>query len=102
MRNYANDVFTQIKGIWQRLDTGQRFVVSAVTLATVAGLAAIVWFAGRPSYQTVYTAQGADDIAQVQRALQGAGVTYVVGDDGRSFRVDSTKLGQAQMAITAA
>jgi hypothetical protein len=35
MRNAFQDVITQIKGIWSRLDGGQRLVVSAVTAATV-------------------------------------------------------------------
>lgn len=101
MRNLANDVFTQIKGIWTRLDAGQRFVVTAVTLATIAGLATIVWFAGRPSYQTVFTAQTPDDITRAQSALQKSGIAYQIGLDGKAFQVESGKLGIAQMALTA-
>ena len=98
MRNLINDVLTQLKGIWSRLDGGQRFVVSAVTLATVAGLGAIVWFAGQPSYQTVWTAKDNDDIQHVERALQQAGISWRVGP-GRSFLVDSKKVDEASMAI---
>lgn len=101
MRNVANDVFSQIKGIWARLDAGQRLVVTAVGLATLAGLGAIVWFAGQPSYQTVFTAQSADDIQRAQRALQQAGIAWETGDNGRAFMVDRSKLGMAQMAIAA-
>jgi flagellar M-ring protein FliF len=101
MRNLANDFFTQIKGIWTRLDAGQRFVVTAVTLATIAGLAAIVWFAGRPSYQTVFTAQTADDIQQARSALQKEGIAYEIGPN-RALQVDSSKVNAAQMALAAA
>ena len=69
MRTFANDSISQIKGIWGRLDGSQRTVVTAVLLATVAGLGGILWFAGQPSYETVYTARGAEDIKQVQQAL---------------------------------
>ncbi|MFN6194016.1 MAG: hypothetical protein ACK5BN_09370 [Planctomycetota bacterium] len=98
MRNAFQDVITQIKGIWNRLDGGQRLVVSAVTAATVAGLAAIVWFAGRPSYETVFTARSNEDIERVERALQQAGVAWLVGP-GRSFLVERAKIDLASMAI---
>ena len=73
MRNAFQDVITQIKGIWSRLDGGQRLVVSAVLAATAAGLAAIVWFAGRPSYETVYTARSNDV------GIHGSGAGLVLG-----------------------
>ena len=98
MRNAFQDVITQIKGIWSRLDGGQRLVVSAVTAATVAGLSAIVWFAGRPSYETVFTARTNEDIERVERALQQAGVAWQVGP-GRSFQVERAKIDLASMAI---
>ena len=40
-----NDLFTQMKGIWARLDAGQKLVVSAVMIARVASLGGSVWFA---------------------------------------------------------
>ncbi len=98
MRNLINDVLTQVKGIWGRLDGGQRFVVSAVLLATVAGLGAIVWFAGQPSYETVFTAKTNEDIARVKQALQRDGISYQVGP-GRSFLVERSKIDLANLAI---
>jgi flagellar biosynthesis/type III secretory pathway M-ring protein FliF/YscJ len=98
MRFALQDVLTQIKGIWGRLDGGQRLVVSAVTLATVAGLGAIVWFAGQPSYETVYTATNNDDISRARKALAAAGITYKVGP-GRSFLVEREQVDEANMAI---
>ena len=98
MRTFANDTITQVKGIWARLDAGQRMVVSAVLLATVAGLGGILWFAGQPSYETVYTARGAEDIKQVQQALQKAGIAWTAGD-GSSFQVERSKVNLAHSAI---
>lgn len=98
MRNLFHDVLTQIKAIWSRLDAGQRFVVSAVALATLAGLGAIVWFAGQPSYETVFTATNNDDISRAKKALSQAGIAYKVGP-GRSFLVERGKIDLANMAI---
>ncbi|MBX3462928.1 MAG: hypothetical protein KF830_07140 [Planctomycetes bacterium] len=98
MRFFLNEILTQLKGIWNRLDGGQRLVVSAVVLATVVGLGVVVWFAGQPSYETVFTASTNDEIAQMQQALQKSGISYVVDDDGRTFRVERSKVGLANMA----
>jgi flagellar M-ring protein FliF len=99
MRNVINDVLAQAKAIWSRLDAGQRLVVSVVTLATLLGLGSLVWFAGRPSYETVFTAKTGDEAARVKAALQAESVTYNVSDDGRSFLVERSRSGLAQQAI---
>lgn len=98
MKFVINDVLTQVKGIWSRLDGGQRFVVTAVTLATLVGLGTIVWFAGQPSYETVFTATNNDDIPRAKKALAAAGISYKVGP-GRSFLVERDKIDEASMAI---
>ncbi len=99
MRSFVNDLFAQMKGIWARLDAGQRFVVSAVTLATVVGLGTIVWYAGRPSYETVFTARTAEDIKEAKEALAGAGVSYITDASGRSLLVERGQIGLANSAI---
>ncbi len=99
MRNVMNDILSQSKGIWSRLDAGQRFVVTAVTVATIVGLGAIVWFAGQPSYETVFTSKSGEEIGRAKTALQSAGVTFEPGDDGRTLRVERRKIGLANQAI---
>ena len=99
MRFFLNEILAQLKGIWGRLDGGQRLVVSAVMVATITGLGVVVWFAGKPSYETVFRAGTNDEIAQMQQALQRAGISWVVDDDGRTFRVERSKVGLANMAM---
>ena len=69
MRQFFSDILIQMKGIWARLEGQQRLVVSAVLLATVVGLGAMVWYAGQPSYETFFTAQNADEMKRAQQAL---------------------------------
>ncbi|MBL9077466.1 MAG: hypothetical protein JNL08_08185 [Planctomycetes bacterium] len=99
MRFFLNEILAQLKGIWNRLDGGQRLVVSAVMVATIVGLGVVVWFAGKPSYETVFRAASNDEITQMQQALQKAGISWVVDDDGRTFRVERGKVGVANMAM---
>lgn len=99
MRNFLNELLVQLKGIWSRLDGGQRLVVGAVLCAALVGLGAIVWYAGRPSYEAVYTATSRDDIAAAKRALENATVPYDVADDGVTFKVERSRIGAANMAL---
>lgn len=98
MASFVADFAVQVKGIWSRLDGGQRLVVMAVLGATVVGLGAIVWYAGRPSYEAVFTARTPDEFGQMQQALQQEGVTWVMADDGSTFLVERSKVGKANFA----
>ncbi|MFT4512152.1 MAG: flagellar biosynthesis/type III secretory pathway M-ring protein FliF/YscJ [Planctomycetota bacterium] len=99
MRQFFNDILIQMKGIWARLEGQQRLVVAAVLLATVAGLGAMVWYAGQPSYETIFTAQSADEMKRAQQALGQAGISYVPDATGRSFKVERSKVAQANSVI---
>jgi flagellar biosynthesis/type III secretory pathway M-ring protein FliF/YscJ len=99
MRFFLNEILAQLKGIWNRLDGGQRLVVSAVMVATIAGLGVVVWFAGQPSYETVIHAKTNEEILQVQQALQKAAISWHVADDGTTFQVERGKVGLANMAL---
>jgi len=98
MQVFFNEILAQLKGIWNRLDAGQRLVVSAVMVATLAGLGAVVWFASQPSYETVFTARTPEEIAQFQEAMQKAGISWRVANDGRTFQVERANVGRAYMA----
>ena len=99
MATFFNDIIAQMKGIWARLEGQQRLVVVAVTFATIVGLGGMVWFAGQPSYEVVYTAKTGEEIRQVQQALSQANVSFVMDDTGFSFKVERSKIGLANMAI---
>ena len=102
MRTFFNELVVQLKGIWGRLDQSQRLVVSVVMLATIAGLGAIIWYAGRPTYEAVFTATSADELKQIRQALATESVPYIVDESGSTILVERSRIGQANMAINAA
>lgn len=102
MRILFGDFVNQLKGIWSRLDGGQRLVVASVLLATVVGLGAMVYFAGRPSYEAVFTASSSEDLASAQRALNQGNIAYVPDDSGMTFLVDRSRVGAANAALRGA
>jgi len=99
MRNFLNDLLVQLKGIWGRLDGGQRLIVAAVLLATMVGLGGIVWYAGRPTYEVVFTATTREDIATCKRTLETASIPYQLDDSGMAISVERGKGGVARSAL---
>lgn len=98
MRQFFSDILVQMRGIWARLESQQRFVVGAVLLATVAGLGAMVWYAGKPSYEVVFTSASSDDLTKAAQALNSSNVTFK--EDGYSIMVERSDRGRAQSALT--
>lgn len=92
MRTFLTDLWTQLKGIWARLDSGQRLVVGAVLTATAVGLGAMVWFAGRPSYEVVFTATTAAELKQARSVLSQAGVSFMPDETGMSILVEHSRV----------
>ncbi|GAB4142745.1 MAG: hypothetical protein Fur0037_10070 [Planctomycetota bacterium] len=99
MRNFLSELWAQLKGIWARLDGGQRLVVGAVMAATVAGLSALVWFAGRPSYEVVFTANTGEELKEARRVLSQAGISFQPDSTGMSILVESSRVGAANALL---
>ncbi|HLQ38074.1 MAG TPA: hypothetical protein VK348_09750, partial [Planctomycetota bacterium] len=101
MRNFFTELLRQLQGIWKRLDGGQRLVVVAVLAAAVVGLGAIVWFAGRPSYENVFQSIDAEELRDARRALGQAAVPFITDDSGQGILVDRARIAQANAALSA-
>jgi flagellar biosynthesis/type III secretory pathway M-ring protein FliF/YscJ len=72
MPTFLAEMLSQVKAIWARLDAGQRLTIVAVLVATLAGLGAIVWFAGRPDYQEVFSSDDQRTLSEARTALSSA------------------------------
>lgn len=99
MRRFLNDLMVQLKGIWARLDGAQRLVVTAVLAAAVVGLAATLWFAGRPSYQEVYSASSPEEVRDARRLLGQAAIPFITDESGRSILVERARVPMANAVL---
>lgn len=97
MPNFLAELFSQLKGIWSRLDAGQRAILGAVLFAALAGLGAIVWYAGRPDYQPVLAAGDPAQLQAATRALDSAGILY--RQEGGALLVEARDLGRAKSEL---
>lgn len=91
-------VLKQMKGLWSRLDGGQK-LVAGVLFASIAGLCAIVWYAG-PGREPA-TAANANRSARVgQPIAKGIEPVVEVGDASEQ-KLDAGSRAQAVAAIAA-
>jgi len=100
MPPFLSEILSQVKAIWARLDAGQRLTVSVVLLATVAGLGGIIWFAGRPDYQAVYSSLEPRELMQASQALDRGGVSYKLA--GSAITVEGGDVAAARRALNSA
>ena len=86
MPPFLAEILKQVGTIWKKLDASQRLVVGSVLTATVLGLVAIVWWAGRPEYEVIFVAEDARQLETAEQALVEDGIAYRV--EGRRILVD--------------
>jgi flagellar biosynthesis/type III secretory pathway M-ring protein FliF/YscJ len=91
---FLAEILGQVRAIWGKLDAGQRLTAGLVVLATVVGLSAVVWFAGRPDYQVVLSTEDPKTYADATGALTQAGITF--REENHSILVESGRVKEAQ------
>lgn len=99
MRQFLSELQKNLAGIWARLDGGQRLIVMSVMAAAMVGLGAILWFAGQPSYVSVFEPSTSEEMRDAKRVLSQAGVPTVPDETGRGILVDRSHFGQARSAL---
>lgn len=85
MPPFLNQLSTQLRSLWKRMDTGQRLQIGSVGLAAVVGLFAIVWFSGQPDDFVLFRADSRDELSRVTDGLDRQGVSYRL--EGRTVLV---------------
>lgn len=99
MPPFLAEILAQLRSIWARLDGGQRLVVITVLLATVTGLGAIVWFAGRPDWQALRTFAEPRELALAAAALDQRSIPYRI--EGSTLTVEAAQQADARAALVA-
>lgn len=95
-------VVGRARGVFDGFTSGQRAVtIIAVVVAVVAGVVFMQW-ASRPTMTPIFTNLASSDAAAVSAKLKESGVTYELGDGGRTILVPAQKADQARLDLAGA
>ncbi|MGA8160675.1 MAG: flagellar basal-body MS-ring/collar protein FliF [Acidobacteriaceae bacterium] len=97
----AGQLATEAWGRWRSLEPERRFRLVAAILLVLGCFAALLWYANRPDWRTLYAGLDADDARQIAQQLTTAGIPFDVSPDGSLLRVPAENLDKARLATTA-
>lgn len=89
---------------WSRLralEPERRFRLLIAVLLVLGCFAALLWYASRPDWRTLYAGLDPDDARQIAQQLTTAGIPFDVSPDGALLRVSAENLDKARLATTA-
>jgi len=86
---------------WHSLEPERRFRWVAAGLLALGCFAALLWYASRPDWRTLYAGLDSDDARQMAQQLTTAGIPFDVSPDGALLRVPAESLDKARLATTA-
>ena len=82
----------QFKELFERLSPSQRASLMAITLLTIAAIAALMIWANRPQYTILFTDLGSSDAAKIRDKLQDEKVKYRLQEGGSTILVPSDRV----------
>lgn len=93
----ASDAITRFR----KLDAAGRRRLAGTLALVVAIFAALLWYATRTDWRTLYAGLDPDDARQIAQELTTAGIPFDVAADGSGLRVPAESLDKARLATTA-
>lgn len=95
MKNFA----ASLHALWQQLGLNQRVSFLIATVAVIAGMIAIFFWARRPDYQLLYAKLGDKDSAAIISHLQAQGIPYQVTAGGSAVQVPTDHVHKLRMDL---
>jgi flagellar M-ring protein FliF len=95
----ASAMVSSLRGRVMALPPGKRTWLMATVAFVAAICAAMVWYAGRTDWKTLFTGLDGKDVAQVSQELAAAGIPYQMTLDGGGVQVPAEMLDKARMEV---
>lgn len=99
----------QRAGVWmsqavrrvRAMDGVRRMRLAGLAALVLACFAAVLWYAGRTDWRTLYAGLDPDDARQMAQQLAAAGIPFDVSPDGATLRIPAQNLDKARLTTTA-
>ncbi len=95
MKNFA----ASLLALWQQLGLNQRVSLLVATVAVIAGMVAVVFWARRPDYQLLYARLGEKDATAIISELQTRNIPYQITAGGTAVQVPSDQVYKLRMDL---
>lgn len=92
-----NQIFQFLRSVLDRYSVGQRIVIVALILGLFSASIALVMWANRPEFDTLYSDMDAATAGKVISELRGAKVEYELRDNGRTILVPVDQVSEMRL-----
>ncbi len=97
----AADLGRQLRSVFSGLSLRKKITLAVVTIATLAGLALMTMWAGRPDYQVLFSDLAVEDAGAIYEDLRARKVPCKVENNGRSILVPRQQVHELRLALAA-
>lgn len=92
-----NQIFQFLRSVLERYSIGQRIVIVTIFLGIISSSIALVMWANRPEFDTLYSDMDAATAGKVISELRGAKVKYELRDNGRTILVPVDQVAEMRL-----
>lgn len=98
MPEFLSNLLEQLKGIWGNLTFVRKIVVVLMGFAILIALLALVFLSNRGfEYKALYSSLSAEDLTDIEMALEDNGILYKSSEDGQNILVPIDQIRQARI-----
>ena len=97
----VTSLVADLKTRLNQFDPAQRKWLGIAAALVIVSLAAILWYAGRTDWKTLYAGLDPEDSRVMASQLTTAGIPFEVSPDGTALRVSSEQMDKARLVTTA-
>jgi flagellar M-ring protein FliF len=90
-------VARQLGQIWTHLSAGHKLILVLLFLACGGAMVGVVYWAGSPDYEILYTGLAATECAEMVKSLKAAGIPVRVTEGGGAVMVPAQRVYEARM-----
>jgi flagellar M-ring protein FliF len=90
---------TQLKELWQRLQTAQRITVVGAAVATLGVIVALVYYGAQPDYKVLFSDLKPSDAQRIVEKLQAENVPYELKNNGTLITVPAERVTELRLQL---
>ena len=94
--------FQQVKEIWNRLPLTGRIATIGAAVATLALIAAVVYYGSQPEYGVLFADLKPADAQTIVEKLKAANVPYAISNNGTTVQVPADKISELRLQMASA